>query len=107
MKHLLPCCAGIVLSTAALASGPQSESVRASMLVTGTIQEAPDGSVATYAIDHPESLPPAVRSLLTAAFSVLAHPANAISEHHLGDCEMGSSPPGTIRGSLSCDQYYV
>ncbi len=67
MKHLLPCCAGIVLSTAALASGPQSESVRASMLVTGTIQEAPDGSVATYAIDHPESLPPAVRSLLTSA----------------------------------------
>lgn len=67
MKHLLLCCAGIVLSTAALAAGPQNESVRASMLVTGTIQEAPDGSVATYAIDHPESLPPAVRSLLTSA----------------------------------------
>lgn len=67
MKHLLLCCAGIVLSTSALAAGPQNESVRASMLVTGTIQEAPDGSVATYAIDHPESLPPAVRSLLTDA----------------------------------------
>lgn len=67
MKRLLLCCAGIVLSTAALAAGPQNESVRASMLVTGTVQEAPDGSVATYAIDHPESLPPAVRSLLASA----------------------------------------
>ncbi|HKR77307.1 MAG TPA: energy transducer TonB [Rhodanobacter sp.] len=57
----------LVLSGVALASGPQGESIRASMLVTGTIQAAPDGSVATYAIDHPESLPPAVRSLLSNA----------------------------------------
>jgi len=67
MKLLLPCCAGIVFSTAVLAAGPRDESVRASMLVTGTIQEAPDGGVATYAIDHPERLPSAVRSLLANA----------------------------------------
>lgn len=67
MKRWLLGLSWMVLSGAALAVGPQNESVRASMLVTGTIQQAPDGSVATYAIDHPESLPPAVRSLLTSA----------------------------------------
>ena len=38
--------------------------VEASMLVTGTIVVAPDGSVSTYAVDHPEKLPPAVLTVI-------------------------------------------
>ena len=38
--------------------------VEASMLVTGTIVVAPDGSVSSYAIDHPEKLPPAVLAII-------------------------------------------
>lgn len=41
--------------------------VAASLLVTGVIVVAPDGHVATYAIDHPEQLPPAVRQLVDRA----------------------------------------
>ncbi|MEW9622658.1 energy transducer TonB [Rhodanobacter geophilus] len=67
MKRWLLCCAGMVLSMAALAASPQDGSVRASMLVTGTIVEVRDGSVASCTIDHPEKLPPAVGSLLTSA----------------------------------------
>jgi hypothetical protein len=44
-----------------------SKRVEASMLVAGTIEVAPDGSVARYALDHPDELPPAVKDLLTKA----------------------------------------
>lgn len=61
------CCLG--LSCAALAVGPDAvrKRVQASMLVTGTIEVAPDGSVAQYAIDHSEKLPPEVTGLLAKA----------------------------------------
>ena len=67
MQAWLLFCAGLALSSAALAAGTQGAPVRASMLVTGTITESPDGGVVSYAIDHPEELPPAVKGLLTSA----------------------------------------
>ena len=67
MKCWMLCGAGMVLSMAVLAAGSRDGSVRASMLVTGMIEEAPDGNVAAYALDHPDKLPPAVRSLLSQA----------------------------------------
>lgn len=59
----------VVLSGAVLAAGPDvaSKRVQASMLVTGMIEVAPDGSVAQYALDHPKELPPAVTDLLAKA----------------------------------------
>ena len=64
------CC--VALSSAALAAGPAAvrKRVQASMLVTGTIEVAPDGSVAQYALDHPEKLPPQVTGLLAKALPV-------------------------------------
>ena len=54
------------LAGTALADGTRSTTapVEASMLVTGTIVVAPDGSVSSYAVDHPEKLPPAVVSVI-------------------------------------------
>lgn len=62
----------VVLSGAALADGQYavSKRVQASMLVTGTIEVAPDGSVAKYTLDHTEKLPPAVTGLLAKALPV-------------------------------------
>lgn len=40
------------------------ERVQASMLVTGSILVAPDGTVSSYTIDHPEKLPPVVVGLI-------------------------------------------
>lgn len=67
MKRWLLCGAGMLWSAAVLAAGSRGESVRASMLVAGTIEKAPDGKVAAYALDHPDKLPPAVRNLLAQA----------------------------------------
>lgn len=69
MKRWLPGLLCMVLSGVALAAGPNAASkrVQASMLVTGTIEVAPDGSVAQYALDHPDELPPAVKGLLAKA----------------------------------------
>jgi TonB family protein len=56
----------VLLSSAALAAGPAAvrKRVQASMLLTGTIVVAPDGSVSSYAIDKPEKLPPMVTGLI-------------------------------------------
>jgi hypothetical protein len=67
MKRWVLCGAGMMMSMTVLAVGSAGEPVRASMLVTGMIEEAPAGNVATYALDHPDKLPPAVRSLLDKA----------------------------------------
>ena len=67
MKRWVLCGAGMMMSTAVGAAGSVGGSVRASMLVAGMIQEAPNGNVAAFALDHPEKLPPAVRSLLDQA----------------------------------------
>lgn len=55
-----------LLSGAALAAGPAAvrKRVQASMLLTGTIVVAPDGSVRSYAVDKAEKLPPLVIGLI-------------------------------------------
>lgn len=53
--------AGTALADAARSAATP---VEASMLVTGTIVVAPDGSVSSYAVDHPEKLPPAVLTVI-------------------------------------------
>lgn len=55
-----------LLTGTALADGQRSvaKQAEASMLVTGTIVVAPDGSVSSYAVDHSEKLPPAVVSVI-------------------------------------------
>jgi len=72
MKRWLSGLLYLVLSGAALAAGPDAvrERVQASMLVTGMIEVAPDGSVAKYTLDHPEKLPSEVRGLLAQAVPV-------------------------------------
>jgi len=66
MKRFLMGLLCLLLSAAALAAGPSevSKRVQASMLLTGKIVVAPDGSVRSYAIDQPEKLPPAVNGLI-------------------------------------------
>ena len=56
----------MALSHMALAAGADAvrKQAQASMLVTGSIDVAPDGSVQSYAIDHAEKLPPVVVELL-------------------------------------------
>lgn len=62
----------MVASSALLAAGPAAvrKRVQASMLVRGTIEIAPDGSVAKYTLDHPDQLPAAVKNLLGKAIPV-------------------------------------
>ncbi|MEO8998657.1 MAG: energy transducer TonB [Rhodanobacter sp.] len=56
----------ILMSGAALAAGSAAvrKRVQASMLVTGAIVVASDGSVSSYVIDKPEQLPPMVTGLI-------------------------------------------
>ena len=66
MKPWVPglCC--LLLAGAALAGGHDSASkhVQASMLVTGTIEVAPNGNVLQYTLDQPEKVPSGVTRLL-------------------------------------------
>lgn len=66
MKRLLLALLGLSLSGAALAGGLHSarESVEASMVVTGTIDVTPEGTVMSYTLDQPEKLPAAVAEVL-------------------------------------------
>lgn len=66
MKRLLLGMLGLLLAGAALADGAGSvrKRVEGSMLVTGTIEVAPDGTVSGYRLDRPEKLPPVVIDLL-------------------------------------------
>lgn len=66
MKRWLSGLLCLALSGAALAAGPGAvrKRVQASMLVTGALEVAADGSVAQYTLDHPEKLPDAVKGLL-------------------------------------------
>ncbi len=56
----------MMLAGVALAAGPRavSERMQASMLVTGSITVAPDGSVKSYVVDHPEQLPAEIVNLI-------------------------------------------
>jgi hypothetical protein len=66
MKRFLMGLFCVLLSGVALAAGPDAvrKQVQASMLLTGKIVVAPDGSVRSYAVDNAEKLPPAVTSLI-------------------------------------------
>jgi hypothetical protein len=58
------CC--LLLSGVALAAGADAvrKRVQASMLVSGAVTVAPDGSVKSYVVDHPEQLPAPVVALI-------------------------------------------
>ena len=66
MKRFLMGLFCVLLSAAALAAGPNEvrKRVQASMLLTGKIVVAPDGSVRSYIVDKAEKVPPAVISLI-------------------------------------------
>lgn len=66
MKRFLMGLLCVLLSGTALASSLDAvrERVQSSMLLTGKIVVAPDGSVRSYAIDQAEKLPPAVIGLI-------------------------------------------
>lgn len=66
MKRWLAGLLCLILSGSALAIGRNAarKLVVASMLVTGSITVAPDGSVKNYVVDHPEQLPAPVISLI-------------------------------------------
>lgn len=66
MKNWLVGLFCLVLAGVALASGPGGvrKRVQASMLLTGTIVVAPDGSVRSYAIDHADEVEPAALTLV-------------------------------------------
>lgn len=59
---------GIALSLACVAGTAGAEDVRktaeASMLVTGSVEVNPDGSLHGYTLDHPEKLPPEVLGVI-------------------------------------------
>ncbi|KQZ79674.1 energy transducer TonB [Rhodanobacter sp. Root561] len=66
MKRFLIGLSCALLSVAALATGPTAlrKRMQASMLLTGTIVVAPDGSVRSHIIDQVEKVPPDVISLV-------------------------------------------
>lgn len=66
MKRLLLSLAGLLLCSAALAAGPAAvrKRVEASMLVTGTIEVAPDGTVQGYTLDRAKDLPPVATDII-------------------------------------------
>ena len=59
---------GIVLSLVCIAATPAAENVRktaeASMLVTGSVEVNPNGTLHGYTLDHPEKLPPEVVGMI-------------------------------------------
>ena len=68
MKRLLLGLLCLLLAGAALASGPTvRERVEASMVVTGTIKVAPDGTVAGYTLDRAERIAPTVIEVIRKA----------------------------------------
>lgn len=72
MKRILAGLFCVLLSGVAMADGSSAvrKSVQASMLVSGTVEVAVDGSVTHYTLDHPEELPQVVTGLLAQAVPV-------------------------------------
>lgn len=66
MKRWLLGLCGVLLSGVVLAGGPAAvrQQVAASMVLTGTVVVAPDGSVRSYTIDKADKVPPAVLDLV-------------------------------------------
>lgn len=66
MKRFLSAATLALLCGVALAAGPAAvrKRVEASMLVTGTIQVAPDGTVSGYTLDRAKDLPPVATDII-------------------------------------------
>lgn len=66
MGKLLACLLAALLALPAFASGPGAvrKQVESSMVVTGSIDIEPDGSVGGYRIDRAEEVPPGVRDMV-------------------------------------------
>jgi len=66
MKRFLSTLTLLLLCGAALAAGPAAvrKRVEASMLVTGTIEVAPDGTVSGYTLDRAKDLPPVATDII-------------------------------------------
>lgn len=71
MKRMALGVVGLLLAGVALAAGPAAvrARVQASMLVSGSITVAPDGTVKSDVIDHPEKLPAPVVNLIERSVS--------------------------------------
>lgn len=69
MKRILSGLFFVLMSGVTMADGSSAvrKSVQASMLVSGTVEVAADGSVTHYTLDHPEELPKVVTGLLAQA----------------------------------------
>ena len=60
--------AGLFVATAVAAKSPDADKqIEASMVVTGSIEVEPDGSVSGYTLDQPDKLPQGVRDLIARA----------------------------------------
>jgi len=65
MKRLLLGLSGLLLAGLASASGPSiRDRVEGSMVVTGTITVAPDGTVGGYTLDRPERITPVAAEVI-------------------------------------------
>ncbi len=87
MKRLLMALACMILCSAVFAAGPRGvrKRVQASMLVSGSIEVTPAGSVSQYTLDHREKLPVEVNALLgevipTWKFAPLAADGKAVMQ---------------------------
>jgi hypothetical protein len=83
MKRSVVVLLSLIFAGAAFAAGPAAvrKRVEASMLVTGIVQVAADGSVASYTLDKPEKLPPVVTDLIfkaTATWHFKLAPVNGV-----------------------------
>lgn len=69
MKRMLYAIPLLLVTGLAMATGVSTSdrNVQASMLVSGDIEVAPDGSVMQYALDHPAELPSQVKGMLAKA----------------------------------------
>ena len=68
-RWLLACICALVSGFAMATPAAADNQVEASMLVTGSIVIAPDGSVRSHALDHPEKLSPTIRAFIDKAVS--------------------------------------
>lgn len=83
------------VATTAWASGTSElrKQAEASMVLTGTVEVAQDGSLRRYELDHPEQIDPAVRDFVERNIKSWSF--------EVGSLPAGVSPTATIRNSMS------
>lgn len=91
-RWLSGCCCVLMCGVALAAPGTTNQQVvESSMLLTGTVAIAPDGSVRSHAVDHPEKLSPTIRAFVDKTVSawkfvpvvVAGQPVTAQTRMHL------------------------